>query len=283
MFSLKLVNERNNEVDINDGERYQVTFCSGLNPPSATLYTAKSPNRKGVKYNGSTLNERHIVIVIKLLGDIEQNRNALYDWVNTENYVKVLYTNGMRDVYAEGHITDADIDLFTASEEVSLAITCGNPYWRDLEDISISISTILSMFSFPFGIEASGIPFSEQRDSNDTIIVNTGAKTGCVIEFEFRGDVEGLKVYNARELTEQDEFTGTFHEGEILRIDSENMPKRITLTEPNGTVTSALSRIIGVPQWFELERGSNAFGFVATAGEINAILRVRYTNKYLGV
>ena len=49
MFSLRLENESANIIDINDGVHYLVTEVSGLNPPSAYIFTAKSPNRKGVK------------------------------------------------------------------------------------------------------------------------------------------------------------------------------------------------------------------------------------------
>ena len=64
MFNLKLENELNSVVDINDGINYLVLDCTGLNPPKADIFTSKSPNRKGSKYNGSTLNERSINISI---------------------------------------------------------------------------------------------------------------------------------------------------------------------------------------------------------------------------
>ncbi|MBR4279416.1 MAG: hypothetical protein IKT34_04475, partial [Clostridia bacterium] len=119
MFSFRLENESGNIVDINDGIKYIVTAASGLNPPSAALFTSKSPNRKGSKHNGSTLDERVIIITIKILGDIEANRNALYAWADTEQYCKVYYKNGVRNVFCEGYVQDCPIDLFTDNEVIN--------------------------------------------------------------------------------------------------------------------------------------------------------------------
>ena len=135
MFEFRLENEAGNVVNINDESRYVVLSCSGLNPPSASIFTAKSPNRKGSKHKGSSLDERNMIITIKLLGDIEANRIALYDWVSTENYVKIYYKNGKRDVYIEGYVQDCPIDFFTESEVVSVAIVCPDPYFKDLQEI----------------------------------------------------------------------------------------------------------------------------------------------------
>ena len=73
MFELRLENKAGNIVNINDGNRYVVLSCTGLNPPSASIFTAKSPNRKGSKHKGSSLDERPMILTIKLLGDIEEN------------------------------------------------------------------------------------------------------------------------------------------------------------------------------------------------------------------
>ena len=125
MFGLQLENINSNIVDLNDSVRYQVIGVTGLNPPSAEIFTSKSPNRKGLKYNGSTLNERNVVISIRLLGDIELNRNFLYTWIDTENYTKIRYQKGLKNVYCEGYVQDCDIDLFTENEIVEFEVVIG--------------------------------------------------------------------------------------------------------------------------------------------------------------
>lgn len=286
MFSLKLENENANIVDINDNVNYVVLAVSGLNPPAASIFTAKSPNRKGVKYNGSTLNERNIVITIKILGDIEANRNALYAWTDTEQYCKVYYKNGLKNVYCEGHVQDCKIDLFTDNEVVDLAIICENPYWKDLQEISADISNVLKQFTFPFAIDSNGVPFSTLRDSNTTNILNVGAETGIRITVRSNGEVKNLVIFDAKEATEQ---TGAFRlnmtlqAGETVVIDTEASPKTCKLYKPDGTVENVLKYVGANPTWFTLKKGINAFGFFADNGTTNAEITIGYTNKFLGV
>ena len=283
MFDFKLENASGSIVNINDGVRYMVIPpVSGLNPPSASIYTAKSPNRKGVKYNGSTLNERNIVLTIKLLGDIEQNRNDLYAWVDTEQYVKVHYRNGVKNVYCEGHIQDCEIDPFTDNEVVSVAIICENPYWKDLAEIAADISTLLKQFTFPFAIAKEGIPFSTIRQSNSTNVFNVGAETGVKITIRCNGTVENLAIYNTNEPSKRFEIKTALLANWTVVIDTEASPKTVKAYKPDGTVENLL-KYTSNPTWFTLKKGNNLFSYSATYGTTDAEISIGYTNKHLGV
>lgn len=285
MFSLRLENESGNIVDINDGERYIVIPpVSGLNPPSAALFTSKSPNRKGSKYNGSTLDERNIVITIKILGDIEANRNALYAWVDTEQYCKVYYKNGVKSVFCEGYVQDCPIDLFTDNEVVSVAIVCPDPYWRDLQEISADISSIIRHFTFPFAIDSAGIPFSTLRESTVTSILNAGAETGVRISIKCNGEVKNITLYDAKDTARVFRINTTIREGEVVIIDTEASPKTCKLYKTDGTVENILRYVGANPTWFVLKRGINTFGFSLGSGLTSDVeISIGYTNKYLGV
>lgn len=282
MFDLYLENENANIVNINDNINYVVISAEGLTPPSASIFTAKSPNRKGVKYNGSTLNERVIIINIKLLGDVEANRNALYAWVDTEQYCKVRFKNGAKNVYCEGHIQDCPIELFTNNEIVSVAILCENPYWHDLQEIKTEISALVKQFTFPFAIDANGIPFSTIRDTNTTNIFYIGAETGVEIKIKCKGDVENLTLYNARNVAERFEIATTLPAGWVVVIDTEGSPKTIKAYKEDGT-TENLLKYVKNPTWFTLKKGNNAFSYTTTNGNDNAEISIGFTTKYAGV
>lgn len=282
MFDLYLENENANIVNINDNINYVVISAEGLTPPSASIFTAKSPNRKGVKYNGSTLNERNIIITIKILGDIEANRNALYAWVDTEQYCKVRYKNGMKNVYCEGHVQDCPIELFTDNEVVSLAILCEDPYWKDLQEIKAEITALIKQFTFPFAIDANGVPFSTIRDTNTTNVYYVGAETGVKITIKCIGEVENLIIYNARNVSEQFMIETTLPAEWIVVIDTESSPKTIKAHKPDGTVENLL-KYVKNPTWFTLKKGNNAFGYTAMNGNENAEISIGFTTKYSGV
>ena len=283
MFNFELENERGNIVDINDGVRYLVTGASGLNPPSASIFTSKSPNRKGVRYNGSTLNERNIVIGIKILGDVEANRNALYDWVDSEQYIKVRYRNNAKNVYCEGHVVECPFDIFTDNEIVSLAILCEDPFWKDLDEISTDITALLKQFSFPFAIESVGQPFSTLRDANITNIFLTGAATGVKITVRCFGEVENLMIYDAKDTTRRFLIKYKIPANWIIVIDTDGSPKTCKAYKPDGTEQNMLPFVGYNPTWFELKRGNNLFGYTADGGLQDVEMSISYHNKHLGI
>lgn len=283
MYSLELENESGNIVNLNDGIRYEILSASGLTPPSASIFTAKSPNRKGSKYNGSTLNERNIVITIKLHGNIEENRNALYAWVDPEQYVKVHYKNGVKDVFCEGHIEDCPIELFTDNEIVNVAILCESPYWKELQEISADISALLKQFVFPFAIDTKGVPLSTYRENYSANVYNAGAATGARFVIRCNGTVKNPMIYDATNTARQFKINYTFEQYWIIEIDTDASPKTVKAIKPDGTVINLMRYIAGNPIWFELKKGNNAFGFSADSGQPDADITIEFRNKYLGV
>lgn len=283
MFGLRLENESANIVDINDGVRYVVLNVSGLNPPSASIFTSKSSNRKGSKYNGSTLNERNIVITIKILGDVEKNRNALYAWVDSEQYTKIYYQNEVKNVYCEGHVEDCVVDMFTDNEIMNVAIICEDPYWKDLAEISMDISSVLKRFTIPFAIDRAGVPFSTIRQDNATAIFNGGAETGARFHIRTTGTVENLTIHSATDITKKFILRYTIPANWTVVIDTDSSPKTCKAYKPDGTVQNMMPFIGANPTWFVLKKGYNKFGYTADSGVMNMSISVNFTNKFLGV
>jgi hypothetical protein len=284
MFDLRLANSSGNVVNINDGERYEVLSVSGLNPPTASVFSSKSPNRKGRRKNGSTIDYRAMVIQIKLLGDIEKNRNDLYAWTDTETELKIYYSNSTKSVYCEGTVTECDIDLFTDNEVINLAIECDDPYFKELQEIRAEITALLKQFTFPFAISAVGIPFSTLHDRNHTNVFNTGAETGVKITVKCSGTVKNLMIYDADDLTRQFKINHTFPVGYTIEIDTEKSPKTVKAILPDGiTVINILKYVAENPTWFTLKKGNNFFGYMAEEGEKNVVMTIGYQTKHLGV
>lgn len=282
MFSCKLQNESGNIIDINDGVNYVVLLITGLNPPPASLYTAKSPNRKGIKYNGSTLNERNVIITIKPLVSVEEQRNELYAWTDTEQYVKIYYSNGTKNIYCEGHVEECDFDLFTNNETIQIAIVCEDPYLKDLQEMALDISRILKQFTFPFSIDANGLPFSTIRAERVVTFFNDGAETGVRISVLFRNTVENFSLYDGTDVSRVFAIKKTFYEGDILEINTEKSPKTCRIIR-NGVAENALKYLAGSPTWFTLKKGSNSFGYSSVSGVDDIEITMTFTNKYLGV
>ena len=284
MFELKLENESGEIVNINDEVNYIVTAVSGLNPPSATIFTTKSPNRKGSKYNGSTLGERNIIISIRLQGDIEEARNNLYPWIDTEQYVKIYYSNGIKSVYCEGHIQDCEFDLFTENETISLAIICEDPYFKALEEIAVSMSSTVNAFTFPFAIETSGIPISTNTGAVSIWTINEGAETGAIFELKVNRSYDWLALVNSQNENEVIRFDRAFVAGDVIHIDTSQDLKICKVFEGDGTEENLMKYIKTEPTWFVLKKGMNIFRVSSTQIFPDGVeITIRYQQKYLGV
>jgi hypothetical protein len=305
VFDVYLENEQGSIVNINDTIRYEVIGISGLNPPSATLYASKSPNRKGAKYNGSSLDVRNIVIDIKILGDIESNRNYLYSWVDSESYCKIRFKNTLKNVYCEGYVVECPIDMFTDNEVVSVAIQCPDSYFKDLQAISTEIAKYSKQFSFPFSIEQKevmeytttlpdgetvvkgtfnrGIPFSTIKGDVVTKVFNSGVLTGMVIEVVCKGTVENLEIYDGEFVHSKLQFKYKFPGGSTIVIDTESSPKKARATLPDGTIVNLMKHIVGTPTWLTLKKGENSIGHRSDSDYSTYTLTVKHTNKYLGI
>lgn len=284
MIKLELENESKNVINIDDDVNYQLISATGFTSPSAEIFRSKSPNKKGSKYNGSTLNERYITLVIKILGDVEVNRNKLYAWIDSEQYVKINYQNKLKNVYCEGYIEESDIPMFADNETIAVNLVCPDPYWKDLESIYTDISTLVSEFTFPFAIDKEGIPFSTILSDNQTNVFNAGNETGIMIQAIFSGNVTGLKIFNGNDISQYIKFKNslTFNEGDLLDINTDSSPKTITRIKADGTKENILKYVDGRPYWFTLKKGNNVFGYECN-DETLVDLKIMFNNKYLGV
>lgn len=284
MIKLELENESKNVINIDDDVNYQLILATGFTSPSAEIFRSKSPNKKGSKYNGSTLNERYITLVIKILGDVEVNRNKLYAWIDSEQYVKINYQNKLKNVYCEGYIEESDIPMFDDNETITVNLVCPDPYWKDLESIYTDISTLVSEFTFPFAIDKEGIPFSTILSDNQTNVFNAGNETGIMIQAIFSGNVTGLKIFNGNDISQYIKFKNslTFNEGDLLDINTDSSPKTITRIKADGTKENILKYVDGRPYWFTLKKGNNVFGYECN-DETLVDLKIMFNNKYLGV
>lgn len=304
MFDVLLENEQGITVNINDSVRYEVIHISGLNPIPATLYTSKSPNRKGAKYNGSSMDVRNVVIDIKLLGDIEESRNYLYSWVDTEAYCKIRFKNASKNIYCEGYVVECQIDMFSDNEVVSVAVQCPDIYLKDLQEVATVISHNDSEFSFPFSIEQKevmeytttipddavvigtfnrGMAFSTIKDSVITRVYNVGTTTGMIIEAICKDDVDNLEIFDGKDVQRKIAFKYHFPKGSTIVIDTESNPKKARATLTDGTIVNLMKHIVGTPTWLTLKKGENSIGHRSDSGYVTYSLTVKHTNKYLGI
>lgn len=278
-YKLTLQNEAGRIIDINDGKNFQVLNCRGLTPPSAELFLSKSPNRKGARYNGSSLSERTIEIDIKLLGDVEANRNLLYDWANPESYCRINYSNFLKNVYCEGIVESATLELFTNSQVMSIVIVCSDPYLKSLYTIFQEINQYLRQFTFPFSIDRNGIPFSTSKNSTLTTFTYNGVRVGFKAYVIIKGEINRIQITNQRDAS-YFALSKHFEAEQILLIDSSASPKKVTnLT----TGENLLKYMSAKSTWLKLFTGQNQFSYEVDTNSEDVEVTFSLNDRFLGV
>ena len=284
MFTLKVENKKNEILELTQNEcDFQVVSVTGLNPVNAQINRSAIAGLDGTKYNSSKLEERNIVITLKLNGDVEANRTRLYGYFNTKQWCKVYYKNSNRDVYAEGYIETCEANLFSDSEIMQISIICPNPYFKALEEIVDDISKVIAMFKFPFSIE-DPIPFSEIDLSKITNVQNNSEiETGVIIEVEFLKNINKLLIRNT-DTGQTMTFNYAFKENDFLIIDTNKGSKSLKLIR-NAKEINVFSALTKNSKFIQLQVGDNYFSYLADNGENDdgVLIRFKHYTLYGGV
>lgn len=275
MFVAQIENSKNEVLRLTQAESdFQVVSILGLNPPNAQINTAKVAGLDGSKYNSAKLDERNIVITLKLNGDIEKNRLRLNTYFNTKEWCKFYYKNSSRDVYIEGYIETTEYDLFTNNETMQISILCPNPYFKAMEMIVDDISKSLGNFVFPFSIQVNEpIPFSIIEIDRVTNVFNEGeSETGLIIDIDIYGNVNKILIRNI-DSGEEIVINHSFIENDKVTINTNKGQKAITL-QRGVNKTNIFSSIGRNSKFFQLSRGDNFFSFLADDGASDELVDI---------
>ena len=286
MFTARIQN-RSGEVYILTGNEpvYQVVKILGLNPPQAQINLTTVVGLDGAKFNSSKLETRNLVLTIKINGEVEKNRQNLYRFFPTKQWVRFFYTNANRDVYIDGYVESLECDLFENGEFAQISVICPYPYFKSMEEIVSDISNTIACFVFPFSIELDDpVPFSEYNQSAVATVYNgSEGDTGTIIEVSFRTEVEKLVIRNT--LTGDElELDYDFEVNDLVIINTNKGEKSVVLLR-EGTYTNLFSALKKGSVFFQLEAGDNYYVYEADSGENNEFVFINFIHHdaYRGV
>lgn len=282
MFEVSVENRKGNKISFVQNENYAITKITGLGSPDATISTTDVGAFDGERFNFSKVGKRNIVMTIAILGNVEKNRIALYSVFKSKQWIKFHYKNGLRDVYIEGYVESAPIDLFTQNQEVQISIICPEPFFNNAEEIIEDMNLIINMFYFPFSIEDTGVPFSAYDTNLEKSIINEGdIDRGIIIELKAIGEVLNPKIFNRN----TGEFFGlnvTMQKGDIITISTIKGSKTVTLTRDAADI-NIFNNIMKDISWLQIEPGDNVFTYEAERGSEYLDIKFRHRDIFEGV
>lgn len=284
MFILKIENSKGEIFELTrDSANYYIIGVQGLTRPATAVNSSTGGTVDGAFYNSSRVEQRNIVIDIVINGDIEANRQRLYQIFPMKTKCTVYFTNANRNVQIDGYVEVLEGDLFVQREQIQISIICPRPYFEDLETLYTELSRIVRKFEFPFSIEENEpIPFSEIVDYPLCTINNGGdVASGCIMTVTFTANVTGLTIYNSTSQT----FIGfnyIFAAGDTLTINT-NTGQLSAIVTRSGQNVNILNYLTEGSTWFKLSPGDNNFTYSTSIGGEAVRIVFATTNLYGGV
>ena len=263
MYELKVENASGANMTLTGNEtQYQVTKIMGLNPPVAVINTAAFAGQDGAQFNSSRLNTRNVVITIRVNGNVESNRLALYRFFETKEWVKLTYINGSRDCYVEGYVESVNCDYFSNSETVQVSVICPNPYWQKSTDTTEVL---------------------DDTGLWTTIMNNSDDEAGFVLRVNFRdSDTTFLLTIQQGIYVRQMGVAYNFVTGDELTIDTRKGHKSVKLLR--GGVETNILAALGTFGFIQLFEGTNSVIYgVSEADPSDVDVSLTFREQYRGV
>lgn len=263
---------------------YQILSVAGLNPPAAQINTTSIVGMDGAAFNSSKLQTRNIVIMCRINGDVEENRLALYRYFRTKDPCRVYYSNDTVDVYIDGYVDSLECDYFTQGETAQISIICPYPYFRSVQQMTVSSNTAIGLFTFPFSINIGHpIPISSY-DGAESVNAHNPAESeaGVNIEVHLSAPCTMVEIKNTT-TGESMRLRYAFETGDAILINTTKGAKSVALIR-NAVRSNLFAALQPGSVFPQLAIGNNAFvtlmdGYVNSA----AYTVYRYSYNYRGV
>lgn len=286
MYTARIENKYGETLTLTGAEdRWQISDIDGLGPVQAGVIVTDLAGLDGARFNMSKLQTRNIVITLHLRGDVEANRLALYRFARTKELCTFYFTNGARNVYAQGYIETADVGLFERKEQMQISIICPDSYFRSVQETSAELTYYVNMFEFPFAIDYDDpVEFSEYIGFVGVPLVNNSeTETGLVFKITCLQPISTFTITD----TTTGEFMTVSHpflEGDVITINTNMGQKSLRLLR--GGVDSNIFYALDIASKFlQLAVGENLFSYSVDGGEGRGKVKIMmsFDEKYRGV
>jgi hypothetical protein len=284
MIEVSVQNEQNYKLKLTGNEsNYQLINITGLNPPTAEIFSTVIANSNGSKFKSSRVGNRNIVLLIRMNGDVETNRQSLYTFFKSGKWLKLFFTTNNREATIEGYVDTTECVFFTNNQTLQVSILCLNPFFKNITEITIDVSKLFYNFSFPFSISESGMSFSDYDEYREIEVINYGEiKTGLNILITAIGDtVTNPIIY--------DSLTGKFFKlhltlntGDVVKINTNIGSKSVTKII-DGIESNAIGTLSSGSTWFELNVGTNKFTYNADTNASLITIAFSYYTLFEGL
>jgi hypothetical protein len=284
MRKITFTNSRGESIQL-DYSPFLISKINGISEAPSQIQTSNAPFQDGSTYVDSVLEPRPIAIEGAFTSldknEVNQQRLLMQRIFNPklgEGILQYENESGIKEIKAVADGTpifpDKERDPF---QRFLINVLCPNPYWRDPQRVSRALQAYKGGFSFPFSF-----PVSFGTTNDYTILTNDG-HVPTPVTIDIQGPVVNPKITNhtTGELIQINQSIST---NEILHIDTNPKAKRVELIRDGLPIKNVMGWVeYAISDFWMLEPGENSIGYVADAGDNDAIVAVAWHNLYAGI
>jgi hypothetical protein len=231
--------------DISEG--YAVKDIEGLDPVKATLVYSSFAGQDGTQFQSARRENRGLILKLGFEPDYALTsaaalRTRLYGYLMPKSLVQLrFYEDTGLVVNVSGRVESLDSPRFTKDPDATIAITCENPDFDTLVNVT-----------YP-GNTTSGTIETEIRYAGTV-------ETGFIFTMNVDRTISGFTIYNTDAATVQRTlpFSSPMLAGDVLKISTVPGNKYALLTRA-GVQTSVMYGVSSASNWLNLFPGINRF------------------------
>lgn len=178
-----------------------------------------------------------------------------------------------------------EFDKISTIQRYTVTLMAAEPYWRDIKDTLVRMAHLKGGFHFPMIIpKGSGVTFGIRSASLIANVYNRSAvRVGMTIEFIARGSLKNPFLFNVK-TREYIQMNCEMTSGEKITVrtgEEKSIRRRL-----NGVETNYIGYVDiqgGGCTFLELDPGDNLLRYGAEDGEKLLMVRITFSNRYVGV
>ncbi|MEI5909450.1 phage tail family protein [Bacillus spongiae] len=289
MEKLTFINSKGDTIIFEEKEPFLLQSIDGVEATDVTNQSQRVPFQDGEIPLDTLIEPRIISLTVMLLAnssaELKDYRRKLISVLNPKlGEGRLLYENNgdVKEISAKIEqmlsFPSGKDNKGTNFQTTIFSFRCSNPYWTDETDTKASLAAYRESLTLPFtlpavlGVEGeSAVIFNDGDVDTPLEIELHGPSINPVIENKTTGKL--IKVN--REL----------EKGDILYINTDKgKDKKVEIQKADGTIENAFHWLdIFESSLFELVPGENYLSYYADVGTEDAVVNIKYRNRYVGM
>lgn len=286
MEKLTFINSRGQSVVLGDSAPYILIKLEGIGAVTANIQTQKAPYQDGTTFIDAVLEPRipfaEVIIITDSAEAMASKRRELASVFNPKlGKGKLIYDNGAERKVIEAVAEMAPIfpdagDFKETMQPALINLYCADPLFMDEYESSQEMAAWLGglqfamTFPLKFGLKSS---LAKIRNDGDVATPVTIEFNGPALNPVVKNETTGEAIKVNREL----------YVGDKLVIVTEFGNKSVKLVKPDGTEENAMHWLDLDSVFWQLQVGDNDVSYDADVGTDEAVVLMRYRNRYVGV